>query len=231
MNDKNNRAFNDDKKPRVDKKPKIKEAIVVEGRDDTLAVSKAVDAIIIETHGFGLSDKTWKILDKAYRERGLIILTDPDHGGKSIRRKILNRFPGSKEAFVSTEKASKNGDVGIENAAPDDIWEALSKARASLAPSSGERTKERYKNSYEESHKEQYKDTHKEGYDMSLLVKWNLVGESNSRKRREVFCDNLGIGYSNAKGLLKKLNQYEIGEAEIESALSSIYCNDILEER
>lgn len=231
MNDKNNRAFNDDKKPRVDKKPKIKEAIVVEGRDDTLAVSKAVDAIIIETHGFGLSDKTWKILDKAYRERGLIILTDPDHGGKSIRRKILNRFPGSKEAFVSTEKASKNGDVGIENAAPDDIWEALSKARASLAPSSGERTKERYKNSYEESHKEQYKDTHKEGYDMSLLVKWNLVGESNSRKRREVFCDNLGIGYSNAKGLLKKLNQYEISEAEIESALGSIYCNDILEEK
>lgn len=231
MNDKNNRAFNDDKKPRVDKKPKIKEAIVVEGRDDTLAVSKAVDAIIIETHGFGLSDKTWKILDKAYRERGLIILTDPDHGGKSIRRKILNRFPGSKEAFVSTEKASKKGDVGIENAAPDDIWEALSKARASLAPSSGERTKERYKNSYEESHKEQYKDTHKEGYDMSLLVKWNLVGESNSRKRREVFCDNLGIGYSNAKGLLKKLNQYEINQEEIASALSSIYCNDILEEK
>lgn len=225
MNDKNNRAFNDDKKP------KIKEAIVVEGRDDTLAVSKAVDAIIIETHGFGLSDKTWKILDKAYRERGLIILTDPDHGGKSIRRKILNRFPGSKEAFVSTEKASKKGDVGIENAAPDDIWEALSKARASLAPSSGERTKERYKNSYEESHKEQYKDTHKEGYDMSLLVKWNLVGESNSRKRREVFCDNLGIGYSNAKGLLKKLNQYEINQEEIASALSSIYCNDILEEK
>ena len=231
MNDKNNRAFNDDKKPRVDKKPKIKEAIVVEGRDDTLAVSKAVDAIIIETHGFGLSDKTWKILDKAYRERGLIILTDPDHGGKSIRRKILNRFPGSKEAFVSTEKASKKGDVGIENAAPDDIWEALSKARASLAPSSGERTKERYKNSYEESHKEQYKDTHKEGYDMSLLVKWNLVGESNSRKRREVFCNNRSIGYSNAKGLLKKLNQYEINQEEIASALSSIYCNDILEEK
>lgn len=211
MNDKNNRAFNDDKKPRVDKKPRIKEAIVVEGRDDTLAVSKAVDAIIIETHGFGLSDKTWKILDKAYRERGLIILTDPDHGGRSIRRKILNRFPGSKEAFVSTEKASKKGDVGIENAAPDDIWEALSKARASLIESNGETTKERY--------------------DMSLLVKWNLVGESNSRKRREVFCDNLGIGYSNAKGLLKKLNQYEINQEEIASALSSIYCNDILEEK
>lgn len=272
MKDKKNRTFDDDKKPR------IKEAIVVEGRDDTLAVSKAVDAIIIETHGFGLSDKTWKILDKAYRERGLIILTDPDHGGRSIRRKILNRFPGSKEAFISTEKASKKGDVGIENAAPDDIWEALSKARPSLAPSSlapsslapsspvessAETTKERYKASYEDSSKERYKasyeesykerykvsyeesykehykknceesykESHKKNYDMNLLVKWNLVGESNSRKRREVFCDNLGIGYSNAKGLLKKLNQYEINQEEIASALSSIYCNDILEEK
>ena len=84
-----------------DKKPKIKEAIVVEGRDDTLAVSKAVNAITIETHGFGLSSKMWEILDKAYRERGLIILTDPDHGGRSIRRKIINRFPGSKQAFIS----------------------------------------------------------------------------------------------------------------------------------
>lgn len=243
MKDKKNRAFDDDKKP------KIKEAIVVEGRDDTLAVSKAVDAITIETHGFGLSDKTWKILDKAYRERGLIILTDPDHGGRAIRRKILNRFPRSKEAFVSTEKASKKGDVGIENAAPDDIWEALKKARASLVESrliepslvesSGQTAKERYKDGYEQNSKEPYKDGyeenykehHKKHYDMNLLVKWNLVGESNSRKRREVFCDNLGIGYSNAKGLLKKLNQYEINQEEIESALSSICYNEILEEK
>lgn len=199
MKDTKYRDMNDDKKP------KIKEAIVVEGRDDTLAVSKAVNAITIETHGFGLSSKMWEILDKAYRERGLIILTDPDHGGRSIRRKIINRFPGSKQAFISREKASKKGDVGIENAAPDDILEALKKARASLMESSGETTKEQY--------------------DMTLLVKWGLVGESSSRKRREMFCDSLGIGYSNAKGLLKKLNQYEINQEEIECALSSIDCN------
>ena len=132
MNDTQKRDLN------CDKKPKIKEVIVVEGRDDTLAVSKAVNAITVETHGFGLSSKMWEILDKAYRERGLIILTDPDYGGRSIRRKIINRFPESKEAFISKEKASKKGDVGIENAAPDDILEALKKARASLIESSDE---------------------------------------------------------------------------------------------
>lgn len=183
-------------------KPKIKEVIVVEGRDDTLAVSKAVDAITVETHGFGMSDQMWEILDRAYRERGLIILTDPDHGGRSIRSKIIKKFPGSKEAFLAPEKASKKGDVGIENAAPDDILEALKKARVSLVELNGKTTKEQY--------------------DMNMLVKWNLVGESNSRKRREVFCDKLGIGYSNAKRLLKKLNQYAIDEEEINAVLRSL---------
>ena len=35
-------------------KLKIKEAVVVEGRDDTIAVKKAAEALTIETHGFGI---------------------------------------------------------------------------------------------------------------------------------------------------------------------------------
>ena len=35
---------------------KIKETIVVEGRDDRSAVERAVEAPIIETHGFGISE-------------------------------------------------------------------------------------------------------------------------------------------------------------------------------
>ncbi len=33
----------------------IKEAIVVEGRDDAAVVSQITDALIIQTHGFGIS--------------------------------------------------------------------------------------------------------------------------------------------------------------------------------
>lgn len=54
----------------------IKEVIVVEGRDDTAAVLRAVDAATIETHGFGITRATWKRLEEAYRMRGLIVLTD-----------------------------------------------------------------------------------------------------------------------------------------------------------
>ncbi len=185
-------------------KPRIKEVIVVEGRDDTLAVSRAVDAITVETHGFGMSEEMWEVLDKAYKERGLIVLTDPDHGGRSIRNKIMERFPDSKEAFITVEKASKKMDVGIENAAPDDILEALEKARAGIAKTNSENAET--------------------SYDMNMLAEWGLVGEKGSRKRREMFCDKLGIGYSNSSALIKKLNLYEIDLKEIEAVLREMDC-------
>ena len=66
----------------------IKEIIVVEGRDDTQAVQRAVRCETIETHGFGMPEDMWKSLDTAYRNKGLIILTDPDHAGDGIRKRI-----------------------------------------------------------------------------------------------------------------------------------------------
>ena len=54
-------------------KLKIKEAIVVEGRDDTAVLKQVTDALIIETHGFGIAKTTWELLEKAYKENGLPI--------------------------------------------------------------------------------------------------------------------------------------------------------------
>ena len=50
------------------KKIAIDEAIVVEGRDDEIALLKAVDALIIKTHGFGIRQETWTLMEKAYRD-------------------------------------------------------------------------------------------------------------------------------------------------------------------
>ena len=74
---------------------KIREIIVVEGRDDTTAVRRSVDAVTIETHGYGISAATWKLIDKAYHEKGIIVFTDPDHAGEQIRRRYRERIaPG-----------------------------------------------------------------------------------------------------------------------------------------
>ena len=71
---------------------KIKEVIVVEGRDDTTAVTRAVECDTIETHGFGIKKETWELIKKAYEERGIIIFTDPDHSGEEIRKKLRKDF-------------------------------------------------------------------------------------------------------------------------------------------
>ena len=63
----------------------IKEVILVEGRDDTAAIKRAVNAQTIETHGYGIRKETWALLEKADREKGLIIFTDPDFAGNQIR--------------------------------------------------------------------------------------------------------------------------------------------------
>ncbi len=178
-------------------KPIIKEIIVVEGRDDTAAINRAVQAITIETHGFGINKNTWKKLENAYKNNELIIFTDPDYAGVNIRKKILKKFPNCKEAFLSQSKATKEKNIGIENAKPNDIIEALKKAKCSIKEDIVE-------------------------FDINDMVEYNLTGTKESKKRRECLGDILGIGYGNARTFLKKLNGYNISREEFLNSIKVI---------
>ena len=59
---------------------KIQEAIVVEGRYDKNTLSQVVDAVILETSGFGIFKDKEKLalLRRVGEKRGLILLTDSD---------------------------------------------------------------------------------------------------------------------------------------------------------
>ena len=54
----------------------IKEALVVEGKMDVVAIDKAVEADCIITEGFSLKPKALAAIEAAYKKRGIIILTD-----------------------------------------------------------------------------------------------------------------------------------------------------------
>ena len=83
-----------------DNKMKIKEIIVVEGRDDVTAVKRALDAELITTGGFGFPKGVMERIKAAQKRRGVIIFTDPDFAGKKIRKKIAAEVPGCKNAFL-----------------------------------------------------------------------------------------------------------------------------------
>lgn len=175
----------------------IKEVIVVEGKDDEAAVKKAVDAEIIITHGYGISQKTYKRIEEAYDRCGIIIFTDPDYAGENIRKKLSQRFPHAKHAFISKEAGTRDDDIGVENASPSAIIKALSGARA----------ESRQKN---------------ELFSMGDMVNAGLCGGEEAAARRNRLGEILGIGYGNTKTFLRRLNNYGITVEEFNTAFNKL---------
>ena len=172
---------------------KIKEVIVVEGRDDYERVKDALDCECVITHGYGFNEDLLNNLYEINKKKGIIVFTDPDYAGKNIRRKILDKIPDAKQAYLPRNKAFKGKDIGIENAKKEDIIEAIKKAKPQ----------------YEEYVKE---------YDISDMIFYGLLGDS-SKDRRIFVCDELSIGYSNGKRLVEKLNSFKISREVLEKAI------------
>lgn len=186
----------------------IEQAIIVEGRDDVTAVSEAVNALIIPTHGFGITAETWGVIAKAYEEKGLIILTDPDHAGEEIRRKLTEKFPEAIQAYVSRSEATAADDIGIENAKPETIAEALEKA---LARTGKEAKAIQAETIYA---------------DMSDLRELGLAGTEGATEMRAEVARALGIGYGNAGAFIKKLKGFGIGLDELKEEIEKIRKED-----
>lgn len=183
-------------------------AIIVEGKDDVDAVSRASEDLIIPTHGFGIRETTWEVMEKAYREIGVIILTDPDHAGEAIRRRLTERFPDAVQCYMAREEAEKADDIGIENARPEDIRAALEKALELHGTAAGR-----------DSGKTA--DTYRE-VTMRDLTELGLSGTEGAAELRNAVCRELGIGYCNARMLLTRLRGFRIGyEALAETAEKS----------
>ena len=122
----------------------IKEVIVVEGRYDKNALSQIVDAVIIETSGFGIfnDEGKRKLLKKMAEAKGLIVLTDSDGAGFVIRNYIKGCVDPElvKHAYIPDvfgkerrkAKASKEGKIGVEGMRPEVLLDALIKAGATV---------------------------------------------------------------------------------------------------
>lgn len=178
----------------------IEEVIVVEGKDDIQAVKRAVDCEVIATHGFGFDEGFLCRLKNIAGRKGIIVLTDPDYAGERIRTMISRKIPEAKHAYLPRDLAIKNADIGVENAEPEAILEALRKAK----PRTGIRREE---------------------FTMQDMIENGLTGSSLATGRREKLGNALGIGYCNTKQLLQRLNHFDITREEFEKAMEEIRGN------
>lgn len=119
---------------------KIDRVVIVEGRYDKIKLSSILDAVIIETEGFGIfnNKEKQKLIRRLAQTKGLLILTDSDSAGFKIRSFIKGIVPSEqiKHAYIpdifGKEKrkteASKEGKLGVEGVKPQIIIDALEKA-------------------------------------------------------------------------------------------------------
>jgi ribonuclease M5 len=182
----------------------IREIIVVEGKDDTAAVKRAVEADTIETGGSAIGEDVLRRIELAAERRGVIIFTDPDHAGERIRRIVAGRVPGCKHAFLPREQAERDGKFGVEHASPDAIRQALAAVRT-------ERPEE---------------DAGAEIVDWDDLVAAGLVVHPEAARRRQELGRRLGIGYANGKQFFRRCRMLRITKRELDEALAGMAGGD-----
>ncbi len=105
---------------------KVSQAVIVEGKYDKIKLSNLLDALIIETNGFGIYKDREKLrfIRRLAEERGLIIITDSDHSGFQIRNYMASGIDKSKikhiyipDVFGKEKRKlspSKEGKLGVE---------------------------------------------------------------------------------------------------------------------
>lgn len=175
----------------------IREIIVVEGKDDTTAIHRAVEAETIETGGSAINQQVIEQIRLAQERRGVIILTDPDHAGERIRKIVSARVPGCKHAFLLREEATYKDDIGVENALPETIRKALEQVKTESEDSEAEISRED-------------------------LIDAGLIHHSAAASRRERIGNILRIGRCNGKQLYNRLRIYRISREEFAAALSQL---------
>lgn len=176
---------------------KIKEVIVVEGRDDTTAVQLAIHADTIETNGSAINSVVLDRIKHAQEKRGVIVLTDPDYPGERIRSIIEKNVPGVKHAFIpkNLAKDKRGRKIGVEHAKPEVIREAILHAHSGMIEVGADIISQ------------------------DDLIEAGLIAGQDCVKRRERLGELLRIGKTNGKQLRNRLNIFQISRNEFIKAV------------
>ena len=191
---------------------KIKEVILVEGKYDKNTLSQFLDAIIMETKGFGVFSDTEKmrLIARLATHPGIVILTDSDSAGFLIRNHLKGKLQGGRvlHAYIPDRfgkerrkiQGGKEGKLGVEGMHQQTILQALRESGATFLSEATER--------------ETSKDT-TEKLTKVHLYELGLIGHPDSKEKRKQLLKNLDFPENlNANGILDVLNaMYDLDES------------------
>lgn len=182
--------------------------IVVEGKEDTVAVRRALEADTIETGGSAINESVLRRIELAQQRRGVIVFTDPDAPGERIRKIVAGRVPDCKHAFLTKDEARGKDGIGVEHAKPEAIRRALEQARG---PASAEEPGQADRDFASEP-----------AIAWTDLLDAGLIVHAAAARRRERMGELLGIGYANGKQFHKRCVMFRITREEFAQALEQL---------
>jgi len=159
----------------------IQEIIVVEGKTDVSFLSQFLDATFLITNGLNVDEELIGTIGSYLPHPGVILLTDPDGPGKSIRQQILRFYPDIKNAYISATKSRVGRKVGVAQSTQEEVMTALANL-VTFNPSLVERIS------------------------IVQLTDIGFAGTNRANQLRNAFTESHHLGHSNAKLFIKKIN-------------------------
>lgn len=168
--------------------------IIVEGISDVAFLSSLVKAEFLTTNGYTIPKEEIMFAKRVSLSKKVIVLTDSDEAGKTIRNRINDLLPNTYNVLLDFNKCNKKGKHGV---AESDIKHVLESLKL-----------------YES--REEVKYGKISTYDLYQL---GLIGP-NSKVLRNKVCSKLNLGICDSKKMLRRINFLNISYEEIKGAIN-----------
>ncbi len=195
------------------KRIKIKETIVVEGKYDKIRLAPLFDANIIELGGFRIYNNKDRLalIRRIAEKNGIIILTDSDSAGFRLRHYLSSAVPKAniKNVFIPNvsgkekrkAKPGKENLIGVEGMTTDVLLSAFKKAGIDPESGNSERT---------------------EPFRKTFLFEIGLSGKENSSEIRRKICEYFSLPKMLSANSLAEILPIITTEAELVSVIEKI---------
>ena len=167
-------------------KTKIDGVLIVEGNSDVSYLSGFLDAQYFVTNGLDISKDKIVFLKEAIKENRLIIFTDPDGAGETIKNKLINEIQGICVAFLRGNSRKNYKKHGVAEAKKEDILEALKEYKTE-------------------------KEIFRENYNLVSLISLS----ENPQKNKDIIIQKYHLIPGNNKSLENQLNILKITKEEL----------------
>ncbi len=195
------------------KRIKIKETIIVEGKYDKIRLAPIVDANIIELGGFRIYNNKDRLalIRRIAEKNGIIILTDSDSAGFRLRNYLSSAIPKANiiNIFIPDisgkekrkTKPGKENLIGVEGMSTEVLLNAFKKAGFDPETGAYERT---------------------EPLSKSFLYELGLSGGENSAVLRKNLCEYFSLPKMLSANSLSEILPIITTKAELLSAIEKI---------